>query len=149
MWWRWWWWWSGQVWKVRVDVHTLNNDGNLMDAASIAAIAALCHFRRPDVGVQGEEVTVVSESSCAPPPRGGGGGLVLNPAFFHTTPRFIFICFFISSVQSGGERPHSSEHLPHAHQHQLRLLPAGVRVHTWELSERPFGMTLSCRHATV
>ena len=48
-----------QVWQIRVDVHLLNHDGNLMDAASIAAIAALCHFRRPDVGIQGEEVTVV------------------------------------------------------------------------------------------
>lgn len=38
----------------------LNHDGNLMDAASIAAITALCHFRRPDVSIQGEEVTVVS-----------------------------------------------------------------------------------------
>lgn len=38
----------------------LNHDGNLMDAASIAAITALCHFRRPDVGIQGDEVTVVS-----------------------------------------------------------------------------------------
>lgn len=38
----------------------LNHDGNLMDAASIAAITALCHFRRPDVSIQGDEVTVVS-----------------------------------------------------------------------------------------
>uniref|UniRef100_A0A3P9MA36 Exosome complex component RRP45 n=1 Tax=Oryzias latipes TaxID=8090 RepID=A0A3P9MA36_ORYLA len=53
---------SGEkVWQIRVDVHMLNNDGNLMDASSIAAIAALCHFRRPDVAVQGEEVTVVRE----------------------------------------------------------------------------------------
>lgn len=50
-----------QVWQIRVDVHMLNHDGNLMDAASIAAITALCHFRRPDVGIQGDEVTVVSE----------------------------------------------------------------------------------------
>ena len=48
------------MWQIRVDVHMLNNDGNLMDAASIAAITALSHFRRPDVGIQGEEVTVVS-----------------------------------------------------------------------------------------
>uniref|UniRef100_A0A3B5M390 Exosome complex component RRP45 n=1 Tax=Xiphophorus couchianus TaxID=32473 RepID=A0A3B5M390_9TELE len=53
---------SGEkVWQIRVDVHTLNNDGNLMDAASVAAIGALCHFRRPDVSIQGEEVTVVSQ----------------------------------------------------------------------------------------
>ena len=58
-----------QVWQIRVDVHMLNHDGNLMDATSIAAIAALSHFKRPDVGIQGDEVTVVSvwafsRSSC-------------------------------------------------------------------------------------
>ncbi|KAM4595403.1 exosome complex component RRP45 [Fundulus diaphanus] len=60
---------SGEkVWKIRVDVHTLNNDGNLMDAASVAAISALCHFRRPDVGIQGEEVTVYSPEERDPIP---------------------------------------------------------------------------------
>lgn len=52
-----------QVWQIRVDVHMLNHDGNLMDAASIAAITALCHFRRPDVGIVGEEITVVSQNT--------------------------------------------------------------------------------------
>ncbi|XP_049576100.1 exosome complex component RRP45 isoform X1 [Syngnathus scovelli] len=60
---------SGEkVWQIRVDVHTLNHDGNLMDAASIAAIAALCHFRRPDVGIQGDEVTVYSPNERDPIP---------------------------------------------------------------------------------
>ncbi|XP_056265003.1 exosome complex component RRP45 isoform X2 [Pseudoliparis swirei] len=60
---------SGEkVWKIRVDVHLLNHDGNLMDAASIAAITALCHFRRPDVGIQGDEVTVYSPDEREPIP---------------------------------------------------------------------------------
>uniref|UniRef100_A0A8C7HJ13 Exosome complex component RRP45 n=1 Tax=Oncorhynchus kisutch TaxID=8019 RepID=A0A8C7HJ13_ONCKI len=60
---------SGEkVWQIRVDVHLLNHDGNLMDAASIAAIAGLCHFRRPDVGIQGEEVTVYSTEERDPIP---------------------------------------------------------------------------------
>ncbi|XP_037116353.1 exosome complex component RRP45 isoform X2 [Syngnathus acus] len=60
---------SGEkVWQIRVDVHTLNHDGNLMDAASITAIAALCHFRRPDVGIQGDEVTVYSPNERDPIP---------------------------------------------------------------------------------
>uniref|UniRef100_A0A669CN31 Exosome complex component RRP45 n=1 Tax=Oreochromis niloticus TaxID=8128 RepID=A0A669CN31_ORENI len=60
---------SGEkVWQIRVDVHTLNNDGNLMDAASIAAITALCHFRRPDVSTQGQEVTVYSPEERDPIP---------------------------------------------------------------------------------
>ncbi|XP_054460822.1 exosome complex component RRP45 [Anoplopoma fimbria] len=57
-----------KVWQIRVDVHMLNHDGNLMDAASIAAITALCHFRRPDVGIQGEEVTVYSPEERDPIP---------------------------------------------------------------------------------
>uniref|UniRef100_A0AAY4A6B8 Exosome complex component RRP45 n=1 Tax=Denticeps clupeoides TaxID=299321 RepID=A0AAY4A6B8_9TELE len=52
---------SGEkVWQIRVDVHVLNYDGNLMDASSIAAITALSHFRRPDVSIQGQDITVVS-----------------------------------------------------------------------------------------
>lgn len=50
---------SSEVWQIRVDLHLLNHNGNIIDAASIAAIAALCHFRRPDVSVQGEEVILV------------------------------------------------------------------------------------------
>ena len=49
-----------QVWHIRIDTHVLNHDGSLIDAASIASIAALSHFRRPDVTVIGENVTIVS-----------------------------------------------------------------------------------------
>ncbi|TRY94478.1 hypothetical protein DNTS_004616 [Danionella cerebrum] len=60
---------SGEkVWQIRVDVHVLNHDGNLMDAASIAAISALSHFRRPDVAIQGREVTVFSPEERDPIP---------------------------------------------------------------------------------
>lgn len=34
-----------QVWSVRVDLHVLDNGGNIADCASIAAITALAHFR--------------------------------------------------------------------------------------------------------
>ncbi|XP_016136192.1 exosome complex component RRP45 [Sinocyclocheilus grahami] len=60
---------SGEkVWQIRVDVHVLNQDGNLMDAASIAAISALSHFRRPDVAIQGRDVTVFSPEERDPIP---------------------------------------------------------------------------------
>ncbi|KAH3830630.1 exosome complex component RRP45-like [Dreissena polymorpha] len=57
-----------KVWEIRVDVHVLNHDGNLVDACSIAAIAALAHFRRPDVTVSGEEITIhpASERDLVP-----------------------------------------------------------------------------------
>lgn len=48
------------MWAIRVDLHFLDHDGNIIDCAGIAAIAALLHFRRPDVTVIGEEVTIVS-----------------------------------------------------------------------------------------
>ncbi|OWF51161.1 Exosome complex component RRP45 [Mizuhopecten yessoensis] len=50
---------SGEkVWQVRTDIHVLNHDGNIIDCASIAAITALTHFRRPDVTVDGSNVIV-------------------------------------------------------------------------------------------
>ncbi|KAM4808236.1 exosome complex component RRP45 [Rhinophrynus dorsalis] len=57
-----------KVWQIRVDLHLLNHEGNIIDAASIAAIAALCHFKRPDVSVQGEEVTVYTPEERDPVP---------------------------------------------------------------------------------
>ncbi|NXT81811.1 EXOS9 protein, partial [Zapornia atra] len=57
-----------QVWQIRLDLHLLNHDGNIIDAASMAGIAALCHFRRPDVSVQGEEVTVYTPEERDPVP---------------------------------------------------------------------------------
>ncbi|ORX74911.1 ribosomal protein S5 domain 2-like protein [Linderina pennispora] len=47
-----------KVWAVRVDLHFLSHSGNLIDAASIAAITALKHFKRPDVTVDGEEAII-------------------------------------------------------------------------------------------
>jgi exosome complex RNA-binding protein Rrp42 (RNase PH superfamily) len=47
------------VWSVRVDVHFLDHDGGLVDAACVAVVASLMSFRREDVEVRGEEVKVV------------------------------------------------------------------------------------------
>ncbi|XP_054711149.1 exosome complex component RRP45-like [Uloborus diversus] len=49
---------GSKVWTIRVDVHALNDDGNLIECSSIAAVSALAHFRRPDVSVSGTEVIV-------------------------------------------------------------------------------------------
>ncbi|XP_073106094.1 exosome complex component RRP45A isoform X1 [Elaeis guineensis] len=49
------------VWAIRVDLHILDNGGNLIDAANIAALAALLTFRRPECtlgGENGQEVIV-------------------------------------------------------------------------------------------
>ena len=49
---------------MRVDVHILDHNGNLADAASLSALAALLAFRRPEVtleaggGGEGQQVVV-------------------------------------------------------------------------------------------
>jgi len=47
-----------KVWTVRLDLHILNHCGNLTDACSVAGLAALCHARRPDVSLKGDQITV-------------------------------------------------------------------------------------------
>ncbi|KAL4230579.1 Exosome complex component RRP45 [Mactra antiquata] len=57
-----------KVWEIRVDVHVINHDGNLVDGCSIAAIAAIAHFRRPDITVSGDEITIHPASERDPVP---------------------------------------------------------------------------------
>ncbi|KAA1093484.1 hypothetical protein PGTUg99_021809 [Puccinia graminis f. sp. tritici] len=60
---------AGQmVWSIRLDLHFLNDEGNLLDCASIAAIAALQTFQRPDVTLVGEEITIHSIQERVPVP---------------------------------------------------------------------------------
>jgi len=49
-----------KVWAIRVDMLALNDSGNIVDCACIAAVAALAHFKRPDVTVSGSDVTIHS-----------------------------------------------------------------------------------------
>ncbi|KAJ8551342.1 hypothetical protein K7X08_000712 [Anisodus acutangulus] len=43
------------VWSIRIDLHILDNGGNLVDAANIAAVAALLTFRRPECTLGGDD----------------------------------------------------------------------------------------------
>ncbi|KFX92740.1 hypothetical protein O988_07150, partial [Pseudogymnoascus sp. VKM F-3808] len=56
------------VWAIRCDLHILSHGGGLLDACCVAALAGLLHFRRPEVGVEGEKVTVYSAEERAPVP---------------------------------------------------------------------------------
>ena len=40
-----------QAWHLQLDVHALDQDGNLLDACMLSALAALMAFRRPDTEV--------------------------------------------------------------------------------------------------
>ncbi|MCJ1478190.1 hypothetical protein MMC13_006866 [Lambiella insularis] len=60
---------AGQkCWSIRVDVHVLDYDAGLIDASCMAVIAALQHFRRPEVSVEGGEVTVFTLAERVPVP---------------------------------------------------------------------------------
>jgi exosome complex component RRP45 len=50
-----------QVWHLRLTIHFLADAGNMLDCACLAGIVALRHFRKPEVEVEGDEVTVVSQ----------------------------------------------------------------------------------------
>ena len=56
-----------QVWHLRLTLHFLSDAGNMLDCACLAGIMALKHFRRPEVEVVGDEVTVVCYSFFLPP----------------------------------------------------------------------------------
>ena len=76
------------VWTVRVDIHALDDCGDLIGCCSIAAITALTHFRRPDVTVSGEDVTIHSLDERNP-----------VPLSVHHKPVCVLFAFF-----SNGER---------------------------------------------
>ena len=46
----------------------LDYDGGLVDASCAAVVAALQHFRRPDVSIEGENVTIYTNEERVPVP---------------------------------------------------------------------------------
>jgi len=57
-----------RVWSVRCQLIIIDDCGAVVDACSVAACAALLHFRRPDVTVVGEEITVHAVEDKIPIP---------------------------------------------------------------------------------
>lgn len=46
-----------KVWHIQVDISILNHEGNIIQAASMSALSALAHFRRPEVTVEDGKIT--------------------------------------------------------------------------------------------
>ncbi|KLU89371.1 exosome complex exonuclease RRP45 [Magnaporthiopsis poae ATCC 64411] len=83
---------AGQkCWSVRVDLHVLSHDGNLVDASCLAVVTALRHFRKPDTSIEGEALTVYTPAEREPVPL----------SWLHS-PFCITFSFFGESVQSAG-----------------------------------------------
>ncbi|KAG2377625.1 hypothetical protein C9374_009141 [Naegleria lovaniensis] len=57
-----------KVWSLRVDIHILQDDGNVFDCCHLAAIASLLHFRRPEVTIEGDRVIVHTVQDRQPVP---------------------------------------------------------------------------------
>ncbi|KAH8266725.1 hypothetical protein KR018_000777, partial [Drosophila ironensis] len=76
------------VWCIRVDVSVLNHDGNLYDASTIATLAALMHFRRPDVTFSDDVLRTYSEMERD-----------LVPLLFLHFPVSVTYCIYKSSPQ--------------------------------------------------
>ncbi|MCD6085067.1 MAG: exosome complex protein Rrp42 [Desulfurococcales archaeon] len=57
-----------RVWVVWIDIYVLDHDGNLIDASSIATLAALLTARVPKAEVEGEEIRVDKSEYTGPLP---------------------------------------------------------------------------------
>lgn len=57
-----------QAWNISLHIQILSHDGNILDCASVAAVAALSHFRRPDVTVIGKDIEIHSFEEKNPVP---------------------------------------------------------------------------------
>ncbi|MEA2074441.1 MAG: exosome complex protein Rrp42 [Euryarchaeota archaeon] len=56
-----------KVWMTFIDIHALDNDGNLMDAAALGAIASLLNIRIPNerYGLTGEDTLSIRDTPVA------------------------------------------------------------------------------------
>ncbi|CCW62001.1 unnamed protein product [Phytomonas sp. EM1] len=57
-----------KVWSLSVDILIVNDDGNTLDVAEWSAITALQHFRRPEITIRGDNITVHSPHERDPVP---------------------------------------------------------------------------------
>jgi len=56
------------VFAVYCYVSVIDNNGNVGDAAVLAATASLCHFRRPDYTIEGKQVKIYTPEEKEPVP---------------------------------------------------------------------------------
>ncbi|KLO09684.1 ribosomal protein S5 domain 2-like protein [Schizopora paradoxa] len=94
---------AGQrVWHLRLTLHFLADAGNMLDCACLAAVAALRHFRRPEVEVVGEDVITYDPSERPPIPL----------AMHHTPYVLTFALFPFASTPAPQQTKLSSTHVP-------------------------------------
>lgn len=115
-----------KVWMIFIDMHILDYDGNLLDAAALGAMAALLNTKIPTATVKDDEV-VVDHENMQPLPLNEktvmctlakiGNKLVLDPSLEEEGIMGARISIgirsdgAICSMQKGGERPFEKEEI--------------------------------------
>jgi len=108
-----------KVWMVFIDVHVLDHDGNLIDAAALGAIAALLNSKLPNERYEmGKDAQLpVSDLPVAVTVADIGGKLVLDPCLEEEqiTPTKLTMIFnkddSISGMQKSGTGMLTSEQI--------------------------------------
>jgi len=78
---------DGKVWLVFIDIHVLDHDGNLMDAAALGALAALMNAKTPSekYGYGENESLPIKEYPIAVTAVDIGGEIMLDPSLDEET----------------------------------------------------------------
>jgi exosome complex component RRP42 len=73
-----------KVWMVFIDIHVLDNDGNLVDAAALGAIASLLNARIPNerYGLTGEDTLPIRNTPVAVTTVEIGGNILADPNLY-------------------------------------------------------------------
>lgn len=81
-----------KVWSITCNIHVVDHGGNLIDCVSLAVIAAMMHYRRPEVSVQNNSTVVYNIDEHA-----------AVPLSLHHIPISISFCFIESREHDQGE----------------------------------------------
>ncbi|MDI6810860.1 MAG: exosome complex protein Rrp42 [archaeon] len=73
-----------KVWMVFIDIHVLDNDGNLVDAAALGAIASLlnAHIPNEKYGLSGESSLPIRDTPVAVTTVEIGGNILADPNLY-------------------------------------------------------------------
>lgn len=118
-----------KVWMIFVDLHVLDYDGNLMDAAVLGSVAALLNTKIPTARVEDDKIVLDEENSVALPVKEKplmctfakiGEELVLDPSLDEENIMGARISIgmredsSICAMQKGGEMPLTKEEVLNA-----------------------------------
>ncbi len=76
-----------KVWMVFIDIHVLDNDGNLVDAAALGAIASLLNAHMPTekYGLSGDDTLPIRDTPVAVTTVEIGGNILADPNLYEET----------------------------------------------------------------